>query len=127
MEAVNKNLVEQLNTFNQLKEENAFLRHRVTDLTSKLKYDAKDLKLLNSKVNEQIQIIELARDTVAVKTKDFSKKLKELADSQVKIVELNMKLEQFKNSQFTMNHMISSQRQAHDVRGLGYESVPPTL
>ena len=52
LEVVNKNLVEQLDRFNQLKEENVFLRHRVTDLKFKLKSDAKDLKLLNSKVND---------------------------------------------------------------------------
>ena len=58
-------------------------------MTSKLKSDAKDLKLLNNKVNEQIQIIKLARDTVAGKTKEFSDTQKELADSKVKIDELN--------------------------------------
>ena len=77
------------------------LKHRVSDLKSKIKADEKDLKVLTSKVNEQIQIIELARDTVAVKTKEFSEKQKELADRQVKIIELNRKLDQFKNSQFT--------------------------
>ena len=89
-----------------------------------MKSDAKDLKLLNRKVNEQIQIIKLARDTVAEKTKEFSDTQKELAESKVKIVELNKILDKFQNSQFTMNHMINSQRQAHDVRGLGYEFVP---
>ena len=58
-------------------------------MTYKLKYDEKDLKLLNSKVNEQIQIIELAYDTVAGKTKEFSVTKKELADLKVKIVELD--------------------------------------
>ena len=68
----NTNLICQLNNFNQLKEENALLRHRITDLQSKLKSDENDLTMLNSKVNEQIQIVELARDAVATKTRDFS-------------------------------------------------------
>ena len=53
-----------------------------------------------------------------LKLENFQKKQKELADSQIKIVELNIKLENFQNSEFTMNHV-------NDVRGLGYDSVPP--
>ena len=64
-------------------------------MTSKLKSNEKDPKLLNSKVNEQIQIIEIARDTVAEKTREFSDTQKELADSKVKIVELNKILDKF--------------------------------
>ena len=101
---------DQLQRFNQLKEENVFSKQRITDLTSKLKYDEKDIKLLNGKVNEQIQIIELARDTVANKARELSDTQKELADFKVKIVELNKILDKFQNSQFIMNHMINSQR-----------------
>ena len=122
---MNISLSNQLSEYNKLKEENAFLKHHVLDLKNKLKEDEKDLRALNSKVNEQIQIIELARDTVAEKVKEISEKQKELAESQLKTVELNKKLDNFQNSQFKVNRLLNSQRVAGDVTGLGYNNVPP--
>ena len=55
----------------------------------------------------------------------MSGKEKELADSRVKMAETNRKFEQFRTSSMTLTNIISSQRSAKDVTGLGYNEVPP--
>ena len=115
--------------FNQLekfKEENAILKDRNDDLKSKIKADAKDFEILKYKVNEQHQIVDLAYEIVEDKTKECAEKQKELVDAQVKIVELNRRLEQFRCSSFNLNHLLNSQRNYKDLTGLGYSDVPPT-
>ena len=92
----------------KLKEENAILRQRNNDLNDKVKADSKDLIVLKDKINEQLQIIDLAYLTVEDKTKEFASKQKELADSQVKVAELNRKFEQFKSSSFNLNRLLNS-------------------
>ena len=54
----------------KFKEENAILKERNNELKTKIKADAKDLKTLKDKVNEQLQIIDLAYETVEDKTKE---------------------------------------------------------
>ena len=67
----------------------------------------------------------MAYETVEDKTKECASKQKELTDAQVKVVELNRRFEQFRSSSFNLNHLLSSQRNSHDLRGLGYNEVPP--
>ena len=122
---VNDSLNKQVLNYNQLKEENIFLNSKISDYKTQSKADNEDLKVLSCKVNEQIQIIDMARDTVAEKTREIASKQTELAEAQVKIVELNRKLDQFQNSKFILNHVLSTQKQANDVTGLGYNEVPP--
>ena len=66
-------------------------------MNDKVKADSKDLIALKEKINEQLQIIDLTYLTVEDKTKEFASKQKELADSQVKVAELNRKFEQFRS------------------------------
>ena len=79
----------------KFKQENAILKERNEDLKTKIKADSKDLEALKDKVNEQLQIIDLAYETVEDKAKECASKQKELADSQVKVAELNRRFEQF--------------------------------
>ena len=109
----------------KFKEESVILKNRNDDLKSKIKADAKDLETLKDKVNEQRQIIDLAYETVEDKAKECAAKQKELVDAQVKIVELNRRLEQFRSSSFNLNHLLNSQRNSNDLTGLGYNEVPP--
>ena len=100
------------------------LKSRLSDFKTKIQSDEQDLKALSCKVKEQFQIIEIARDTVARKVREISDKQKELAEAQIKIVELNGKLDRFQNSQFIMNHMLNIQKPTNDVTGVGYSDVP---
>ena len=79
----------------KFKEENTILKERNEDLKTKIKADSKDLKALKEKVNEQLQIIDLAYETVEDKAKERASKQKELVDAQVKVVELNRRFKQF--------------------------------
>ena len=76
-------------------------------------------------MNEQLQIIDLAYETVEDKAKECASKQKELADAQVKVVVLNRRFEQFRSSSFNLNHLLNSQTTSHDLIGLGYNEVPP--
>ena len=71
------------NQLEKLKEENAILKEQNNNLNTKIKADSKDLVALKDKINEQLQIIDLAYQTVEDKTKEFASKQKELVDSQV--------------------------------------------
>ena len=94
----------------KLKEENVILKQRSNDLKNKIKADEKDLRTLKYKVNEQLQIIDLAYETVEDKTKECASKQKELVDAHVKVVELNRHFEQFRSSSFNLNLLLNSQR-----------------
>ena len=59
------------------------------------------------------------------KTKLIAERDKQIADYQVKVVELNRKIEQFRNSSSVLNHMISVQRSPTIKTGIGYSEVPP--
>ena len=59
------------NQLEKLKEENAILKEQNNYLNTKIKADSKDLVALKDKINEQLQIIDLAYQTVEDKTKEF--------------------------------------------------------
>ena len=62
------------------------------------------------------------------KTKEISEKCKELSDAQLKIVELEKKLNQFRDSSFVMKHMMGGLKKSNDktsVEFQGFNEVPP--
>ncbi|KAI3503879.1 hypothetical protein L1887_32343 [Cichorium endivia] len=127
--------VEKLLTQNQnlstdlskIKESNFFLKRDESLYLKKIKGFETENKSLTYKLNEKIQIIDLAHDTMIEKTKEISDKNKELTDAQFKIIELEKKLDQFRESSFIMRHMMDNGKKSNDKTCVGFHEVPPPL
>ena len=91
----------------------------------KIKGFETEIEELTYKLNEKLQIINLAHDTMSKKTKEISDKCKELSDAQLKIVELENKLDQFRDSSFVIKHMMSGMKKSNDKTSVGFNEVPP--
>ncbi|XP_022007764.1 uncharacterized protein LOC110907040 [Helianthus annuus] len=91
----------------------------------KIKSCEAEVQTLTEKLNKELQVIDLAHETMRDKTKELSDKCKELSDSQVKIVELQRKIDQFRNTSFVMNHMMGNLKKSIDRTMMGFNEVPP--
>ena len=103
LSAQNKSLVSEMSN---IKESNFFAKRNETSYLKKIKGYESELEAVTYKLNEKLQVIDLAHDMMAEKTKEISDKNKELSDAQLRIVELEKKLGQFRDSTFVMKHMM---------------------
>ncbi|KAM0056936.1 putative transcription factor interactor and regulator CCHC(Zn) family [Helianthus debilis subsp. tardiflorus] len=110
----------QLAELQKLKESNVLLIKRESDCLNKLKSTEQEISSLTSKVNELLQVIDLARETVKEKTNELSEKCTELADAQAKIVELQGKLQNFGNSSLVRTQIQKGLKKSNDKTGVGY-------
>ncbi|KAJ0433283.1 putative transcription factor interactor and regulator CCHC(Zn) family [Helianthus annuus] len=110
----------QLADLQKLKESNVLLIKRESDCLNKLKSTEQEISSLTSKVNELLQVIDLARETVKEKTNELSEKCTELADAQAKIVELQGKLHNFGNSSLVRTQIQKDLKKSNDKTGVGY-------
>ncbi|MFS8016152.1 hypothetical protein Hanom_Chr15g01365061 [Helianthus anomalus] len=119
-----------INEMSSIKESNFFVKRNETLYLKKIKGYENEIDVLTFKLNEKLQIIDLAHDTTSEKTKEVSEKCKELSKAQLKIVELEKKLNQFRDSTFVMKHMMSGLKKSNDKISLGFQGfngVPPPL
>ena len=110
----------QLAELQKLKESNVLLIKRESDCLNKLKSNEQEISSLTSKVNELLQVIDLARETVKEKTNELSEKCTELADAQAKIVELQGKLHNFGNSSLVRTQIQKGLKRSNDKTGVGF-------
>jgi hypothetical protein len=111
----------------KIKEENFFLKRNESSYLKKIKGFKTENESLTCKLNEKLQVIDLAHDTMHEKTKEISEKCKELSEAQLKIVELEKKLNQVRDSSFVIKHMMNGMKKSSDKEGLGFHEVPPPV
>ncbi|KAJ0466681.1 putative RNA-directed DNA polymerase [Helianthus annuus] len=119
----NKSLVSEMSN---VKESNFFAKRNESSYLKKIKGYEAEIEALTCKLNEKLQVIDLAHDMMAEKTKEISDRNKELSDAQLKIVELEKKLGQF----FVMKHMMGGLKKSNDKKTVGFQGfneVPPPL
>ncbi|MFS7942856.1 hypothetical protein Hanom_Chr06g00493381 [Helianthus anomalus] len=97
-----------INELNGLKESIFFIKKKESQYLKKIKSCKAEVKTLTEKLNKELQVIDLAHETMRDKTKELSDKCKELSNAQVKIFELQRKVDQFRNTSFVMNHMMGN-------------------
>ncbi|MFS7888210.1 hypothetical protein Hanom_Chr00s000001g01592291 [Helianthus anomalus] len=102
------------------KELNVLLIKRESNCLDKLKSNEQEISSLTSKVNELLQVIDLARETVKEKTNELSEKCTELADAQAKIAELQGKLDNFGNSSLVRTQIQKGFKRSNDKTGVGF-------
>ncbi|KAJ0480361.1 putative transcription factor interactor and regulator CCHC(Zn) family [Helianthus annuus] len=102
------------------KELNVLLIKRESNCLEKLKSNEQEISSLTSKVNELLQIIDLARETVKETNNELSEKCTELADAQAKIVELQGKLHNFGNSSLVRTQIQKGLKRSNDKTGVGF-------
>ncbi|MFS8022600.1 hypothetical protein Hanom_Chr16g01441431 [Helianthus anomalus] len=113
-----------------IKESNFFAKRNESLYLKKIKGYESEIEALTCKLNEKLQVIDLAHDMMAKKTKEISEKSKELSDAQLQIVELEKKLSQFRDSSFVMKHMMGGLKKSNDKTSVGFQGfneVPPPL
>ncbi|MFS7947991.1 hypothetical protein Hanom_Chr06g00554681 [Helianthus anomalus] len=123
----NQSLVNEMSNF---KESNFFVKRNESMYVKKIKGYETEIDVLTCILNEKLQIIDLAHDTMSEKIKEVSKKCKELFEAQLKIVELEKKLSQFRDSTFFMKHMMGGLKKSNDKTSVGFKGfneVPPPL
>jgi hypothetical protein len=111
----------------KVKEENFFVKRNESSYLKKIKGFKIENESLTCKLNEKLQVIDLAHDTMHEKTKEISEKCKELSEAQLKIVELEKKLNQVRDSSFVIKHMMNGMKKSSDKEGLGFHEVPPPV
>ena len=119
MSAQNQSLVSEMSS---IKESNFFAKRNESLYLKKIKGYETEIDSLTCKLNEKLQVIDLAHDMMAEKTKEISEKCKELSDAQLKIVELEQKLSQFRDSSFVMKHMMGGLKKSNDKTTVGFQS-----
>ncbi|KAJ0576078.1 putative transcription factor interactor and regulator CCHC(Zn) family [Helianthus annuus] len=127
LSAQNKSLVSEMSN---IKESNFFAKRNETSYLKKIKGYESEIEAVTCKLNEKLQVIDLAHDMMAEKTKEISDKNKELSDAQLRIVELEKQLGQFRDSTFVMKHMMGGLKKSNDKTSVGfqgYNEVPPPL
>ena len=127
LSAQNKSLVSEMSN---IKESNFFAKRNESLYLKKIKGYESEIEALTCKLNEKLQVIDLAHEMMAEKTKEISKKCKELSDAQLKIIELEQKLSQFRDSSFVMKHMMGGLKKSNDKTTVGFQGfneVPPPL
>ncbi|MFS7922931.1 putative transcription factor interactor and regulator CCHC(Zn) family [Helianthus anomalus] len=102
------------------KELNVLLIKRESNCLDKLKSNEQEISSLTSKVNELLQVIDLARETVKEKTNELSEKCTELADAQAKIAELQGKLDNFGNSSLVRIQIQKGLKRSNDKTWVGF-------
>ncbi|MFS7932480.1 putative transcription factor interactor and regulator CCHC(Zn) family [Helianthus anomalus] len=113
-----------------IKESNFFAKRNESLYLKKIKGHESEIEALTCKLNEKIQVIDLAHEMMAEKTKEISEKCQELSDAQLKIIELEQKLSQFRDSSFVMKHMMGGLKKSNDKTTVGFQGfneVPPPL
>ena len=120
--AINQGLVDELSN---VKEANFFLKRNESQYLKKIKGYEAEIEVLTHKLNEKLQIIDLAHDTMAEKTKEVSDKCKELTEAEFKIIELEKKLGQLRDSSFVLKHMMGNMKNSNDRTCVGFNEVPP--
>ncbi|MFS8007019.1 putative transcription factor interactor and regulator CCHC(Zn) family [Helianthus anomalus] len=125
--AQNQSLVSEMSS---IKESNFFAKRNESLYLKKIKGHESEIEALTCKLNEKLQVIDLAHEMMAEKTKEISEKCKELSDAQLKIIELEQKLSQFRDSSFVMKHMMGGLKKSNDKTSVGFQGfneVPPPL
>ncbi|KAJ0794597.1 putative transcription factor interactor and regulator CCHC(Zn) family [Helianthus annuus] len=102
------------------KELNVLLIKRESNCLEQLKSNEQEISSLTSKVNELLQVIDLARETVKEKTNELSEKCTELANAQAKIVELQGKLHNFGNSSLVRTQIQKGLKRSNDKTRVGF-------
>ncbi|KAJ0938205.1 putative transcription factor interactor and regulator CCHC(Zn) family [Helianthus annuus] len=123
----NKSLVSEMSS---IKESNFFAKRNESLYLKKIKGHESEIEALTCKLNEKLQVIDLAHEMMAEKTKEISEKCKELSDAQLKIIELEQKLSQLRDSSFVMKHMMGGLKKSNDKTTVGFQGfneVPPPL
>jgi len=110
-----------------VKEQNMFLKNNEECHNKRIKEIEKERSEIKAKLIKQLHVIDLAYTTTEEHTKEIAAKTNKLLDAHVTITELNRKIEQFRSSTFVLDHMISSQKPQKNVKGVGYNEVPPLL
>ncbi|MCG5051264.1 hypothetical protein L2164_21565, partial [Pectobacterium brasiliense] len=105
-----------------IKESNFFAKRNESLYLKKIKGYESEIEALTCKLNEKLQVIDLAHEMMAEKTKEISEKCKELSDAQLKIIELEQKLSQFKDSTFVMKHVMGGLKKSNDKTSVGYQA-----
>ncbi|KAJ0587956.1 putative transcription factor interactor and regulator CCHC(Zn) family [Helianthus annuus] len=127
LSAQNQSLVSEMSS---IKESNFFAKRNESLYLKKIKGYESEIEALTCKLNEKLQVIDLAHEMMAEKTKEISDKNKELSDAQLKIIELEQKLSQFRDSSFVMKHMMGGLKKSNDKTTVGFQGfneVPPPL
>ncbi|MFS8030564.1 hypothetical protein Hanom_Chr17g01535511 [Helianthus anomalus] len=70
-----------INDLSSLKESNFFVKRNESLYLKKIKGCENEIHILTCKLNEKLQIIDLAHDTMSEKTKKISEKYKELSET----------------------------------------------
>ncbi|KAJ0556863.1 putative transcription factor interactor and regulator CCHC(Zn) family [Helianthus annuus] len=123
----NQSLVSEMSS---IKESIFFAKRNESLYLKKIKGYESEIEALTCKLNEKLQVIDLAHEMMAEKTKENSEKCKELSDAQLKIIELEQKLSQFRDSSFVMKHMMGGLKKSNDKTTVGFQGfneVPPPL
>ncbi|MDV3153289.1 MAG: hypothetical protein Q8755_02820 [Candidatus Phytoplasma australasiaticum] len=64
-------------------------------MLAKVKSCEIDLSVMKNQLHEKLPVIDLAHETVEGKEKENASKQQELSEAQIKIIELDKKIEQF--------------------------------